>query len=112
MLPGNTSIFVLSSTGMDIFLIFLFYAAGIREMFEKTRFYESVDRHNVYITVHDAVLHSIYEETPSSEVYCMTSLRLREYIFALTIGNDMTAESLNFISEGNECFEYGSFNIV
>lgn len=41
--------------------------AGIREMFEKTRFYESVDRHNVYITVHDAVQHSIFVESPVLE---------------------------------------------
>ena len=38
-------------------------------MFEKTRFYESVDRHNVYITVHDAVQHSIFVESPVLEVY-------------------------------------------
>ena len=37
-------------------------------MFEKTRFYESVDRHNVYITVHDAVQHSMIVESPLFEV--------------------------------------------
>ena len=37
-------------------------------MFEKTRFYESVDRNNVYISVHDAVQHSIFIESPTLEV--------------------------------------------
>lgn len=42
--------------------------AGIREMFEKTQFYKSVDRHNVYISVHDAVQHSTYVEETTIEV--------------------------------------------
>ena len=37
-------------------------------MFEKTQFYKSVDRHNVYISVHDAVQHSTYIEETTIEV--------------------------------------------
>ena len=48
--------------------MFTFLSAGIREMFEKTGFYKTVDRHNVYITVHDAVLHSTYVEETTIEV--------------------------------------------
>ena len=44
------------------------FSAGIREMFEKTGFYKTVDRHHVYISLHDAVQHSIYTEDTSIEV--------------------------------------------
>lgn len=36
---------------------------AIREMFMKTSFYETLDHSNIYVTIHDAVLHSMYEES-------------------------------------------------
>ena len=45
-------------------------------MFEKTQFYKSVDRHNVYISVHDAVQHSTYIEETTIEVGLTSFLSL------------------------------------
>ncbi|XP_060590313.1 sulfate transporter-like, partial [Ruditapes philippinarum] len=32
---------------------------GVREMFEKTKFYDTLDEDRIYVSVHDAVIHSI-----------------------------------------------------
>ncbi|XP_053378187.1 prestin-like isoform X3 [Mercenaria mercenaria] len=37
---------------------------GIRDMFEKTKFYDTVDHSNIYVSVHDAVLHALHIESP------------------------------------------------
>lgn len=35
-------------------------------MFEKTKFYDTVDHSNIYVSVHDAVLHALQIEFPSN----------------------------------------------
>lgn len=44
---------------------FFFLAAGIREMLEKTGFFSCLDRDNLFVSVHDAVLHTQHQITSS-----------------------------------------------
>ncbi|XP_060593514.1 prestin-like isoform X2 [Ruditapes philippinarum] len=37
---------------------------GIREMFEKTKFYDTLDHSNIYVSLHDAVVKALHIETP------------------------------------------------
>ncbi|KAL4226525.1 hypothetical protein ACF0H5_014510 [Mactra antiquata] len=39
---------------------------GIREMFEKTKFYDTLDHSSIYVSLHDAVIHALHLETPTT----------------------------------------------
>ncbi|XP_062585097.1 prestin-like [Saccostrea cucullata] len=47
---------------IDIKIHLAFCKAGIREMLEKTGFFSCLDRHNLFVTVHDAVLHALHQK--------------------------------------------------
>ncbi|XP_045165189.2 sulfate transporter-like [Mercenaria mercenaria] len=44
---------------VGIKVLFANCKVGVREMFEKTKFYDTLDQSNIYVSVHDAVIHSI-----------------------------------------------------
>lgn len=60
------SIHVYFHSYLKILIIFGFFlAAGIREMLEKTGFFSCLDRDNLFVSVHDAVLHTQHQITSS-----------------------------------------------
>lgn len=38
----------------------IYFTGGLREMFDKTSFYETLEYSYIYISLHDAVLHALY----------------------------------------------------
>nr|BBA68353.1 putative prestin [Phreagena okutanii] len=38
---------------------------GVRDMFKKTKFYDTVGNSNIFVSVHDAVLHTLHLESPN-----------------------------------------------
>lgn len=42
----------------DIQQLNVYITAGVREMFEKTGFFDMLDREKLFPTIHDAVLHT------------------------------------------------------
>ncbi|XP_045166234.2 prestin-like isoform X2 [Mercenaria mercenaria] len=47
--------------------------AGIREMFQKTKFYDTLDHSNIYVSLHDAVIQALHLETPPLSIQADTS---------------------------------------